>query len=46
MSPFTLNVYNDLRAIVPSFAEDTTKYKEIRAMENYLRDTKIDLSKI
>jgi histidine ammonia-lyase len=46
MSPFTRNVYNDLRAIVPTFVEDTTKYKEIRAMENYLRDTKIDLSKI
>jgi histidine ammonia-lyase len=46
MSPFTRNVYNGLRAIVPTFVEDTTKYKEIRAMENYLRDTKIDLSKI
>jgi histidine ammonia-lyase len=44
MSPFTRNVYNDLRAIVPTFVEDTTKYKEIRSMD--LRDTKIDLGKI
>jgi histidine ammonia-lyase len=46
MSPFTHGVYNYLRAVVPIFVEDTTKYNEIRAMENYLRDTKIDLSKI
>ena len=46
MSPFTRNIYNDLRAIVPTFVEDTTKYNEIRAMENYLRETKIDLGKI
>jgi histidine ammonia-lyase len=46
MSPFTHGVYNDLRGVVPIFVEDTTKYNEIRAMENYLRDTKIDLSKI
>jgi histidine ammonia-lyase len=46
MSPFTRNVYNDLRAVVPIFIEDTTKYNQIRDMENYLHDTKIDLDKI
>jgi len=46
MAPFTRNIYNNLRAVVPVFTEDTTKYKEIRNMKNYLCDTKLDLSKI
>jgi histidine ammonia-lyase len=46
MSPITRNIYNDLRAVVPTFVEDTTKYNQIRDMKNYLQSTKIDLSKI
>jgi histidine ammonia-lyase len=46
LSPITRNVYNDLRAVVPTFVEDTTKYNQIRDMKNYLQSTKIDLSKI
>ena len=46
ISPFTRKVYNDLRAVVPVFVEDTTKYNQIRDIKNYLHDTKIDLNKI
>ena len=46
ISPFNRKVYNDLRAVVPTFVEDTTKYNQIRDMKNYLQDNKIDLNKI
>lgn len=46
MAPFTRKIYTDLRAIVPTFVEDTTKYNQIRDMKNYLCATKIDLTKI
>jgi histidine ammonia-lyase len=46
ISPFNRKVYNELRAIVPTFVEDTTKYNQIRDMKDYLHDTKIDLNKI
>jgi histidine ammonia-lyase len=46
ISPFNRKVYNNLRAVVPTFVEDTTKYNQIRDMKNYLHDNKIDLNKI
>jgi histidine ammonia-lyase len=45
ISPFNRKVYNNLRAVVPVFVEDTTKYNQIREMKNYLHDNKIDLNK-
>ncbi len=41
MSPKTRKVYEDLRKIVPVFVEDTTKYKEVAAMKEYLMNTYI-----
>ncbi|MCE5344959.1 MAG: aromatic amino acid ammonia-lyase [Bacteroidales bacterium] len=46
LSPFTYKIYNDLRAVVPPFVEDSTKYNQVRDMKNYLHNTKADLSKI
>jgi histidine ammonia-lyase len=46
ISPFNRKVYNDLRTVVPTFIQDTTKYNEIREMRNYLHNTIIDLNKI
>lgn len=46
MAPFTKKIYHELRAVVPSFVEDTTKFKEVRAMKEYLYNTKINLSKL
>jgi histidine ammonia-lyase len=45
MSPFTRELYDNLRKVVPAFVEDSTKYNEIRNMKNYLMENKIDLSK-
>jgi histidine ammonia-lyase len=46
LSPFNRNVYDELRTIVPTFVEDTTKYNEIREMKKFLQDTKLGLNKI
>lgn len=46
LSPFTRKVYDDLREVVPVFSEDSTKYNQVRDMKNYLKHTRIDLSKI
>ncbi|MDR3094618.1 MAG: aromatic amino acid ammonia-lyase [Bacteroidales bacterium] len=43
LSPTTRKIYNDIRAIVPVFVEDTPKYKEIAAVEQYLKNANIDL---
>ena len=45
LSSFTKNVYNNLRAIVPVFIEDTSKYEELELMKNYLFNNRIDLPK-
>lgn len=36
-------VYNDIRSIVPVFVEDTPFYKDIHAVEQYLRNNPLDL---
>jgi histidine ammonia-lyase len=40
MSSYTRKKYDDLRKIVPAFAEDTTKYKEIQNIANYIMENK------
>ncbi|HNX01863.1 MAG TPA: aromatic amino acid lyase, partial [Candidatus Cloacimonadota bacterium] len=46
LSPYTRKIYDELRAVVPAFVEDTTKYNQIRDMKNYLHNNKADLSKL
>lgn len=38
LSPFTQNVFFDLRTIFPAFVEDTPKYKEIERVITFLKD--------
>ena len=38
----TKSVYDTLRSIVPAFADDTTKYREIKAVRDYLRNNSVD----
>lgn len=38
----SLEVYNNLREIVPVFVDDTPKYKEIKNIGNYLKNTNPD----
>ncbi len=37
LAPMTRKFYDDIRALVPVFIEDTPKYKEIARLEHYLR---------
>ncbi len=37
LAPATRKLYDDIRAIVPAFADDTPKYKEIEQIENLLK---------
>ena len=37
LAPATRRLYDDIRAIVPAFADDTPKYKEIEQIENLLK---------
>ncbi len=37
LAPATHNLYNEIRALVPVFIEDTPKYREIARLEQYLR---------
>ena len=37
LAPTTHKLYNEIRAIVPIFIEDTPKYKEIEAIIKYLK---------
>lgn len=41
LAPRTRQVYEEIRAIVPLFIEDTPKYKEIEAIRNYLLTHKL-----
>lgn len=43
LSSKTRAVYEEVRAIVPVFIEDTPKYKEIEAMVAYLKSGEVDL---
>ncbi|MCU4154381.1 aromatic amino acid lyase [Carboxylicivirga sp. A043] len=45
LSSFTKNIYDELRAIVPVFVEDTPKYEEIERMVNHLFNTYVELPK-
>ena len=40
LSPTTREIYNEIRAFFPVFANDTPKYKEIEEMKNYLSGVK------
>lgn len=37
LAPATRKLYDDVRALVPAFREDTPKYREIELLEKYLR---------
>ena len=37
LAPTTHQLYDEIRAIVPVFIEDTPKYKEIEAIIKYLK---------
>ena len=37
LAPATQNLYNEIRALVPVFIEDTPKYKEIEAIIELLK---------
>ena len=40
MSTYSRKKYDDLRKIVPAFSEDTTKYREIQNIANYIMENK------
>ncbi|MCK9204186.1 MAG: aromatic amino acid ammonia-lyase [Bacteroidales bacterium] len=40
LSSYSRKKFDDLRTIVPKFSEDTTKYKAIRNIENYILENK------
>lgn len=40
LSSFTKKVYNELRAIVPVFKDDTIKYKTINSIQKYILENK------
>lgn len=41
LSPKTKRLYDEVRAILPTFVEDTPKYKEIRNIVDYLKNNTI-----
>ncbi|RLD67509.1 MAG: aromatic amino acid lyase [Bacteroidetes bacterium] len=43
LSSISREIYNDIRIIVPSFSEDTTKYKELANIKEYLKTKKLNL---
>jgi histidine ammonia-lyase len=43
MAPKTRDVYEKLRELVPVFVEDTTKYKEVTRVKEYLMNNSITL---
>jgi histidine ammonia-lyase len=44
LSSYALNKYLDLRQIVPKFTEDSTKYNDIRNIEQYIMENKPQFS--
>jgi histidine ammonia-lyase len=45
LSETTAKIYEELRAIVPRFIEDTPKHYDIERMRDYLFETKVELPK-
>ena len=45
LSPSSRRVYDAIRRLVPQFVEDTPFYKDIAAVENYLRNNPLNLEK-
>jgi histidine ammonia-lyase len=45
LSPATRKIYDETRALVPVFIEDTPKYKEIAVLANYLKENSLNLEK-
>lgn len=45
LSPFTQNIYQMARTIVPKFIEDTPKYEEMAAIEKMIFETEIRIPK-
>lgn len=43
LSTISLEIYNEIRAIVPSFTEDTSKYQELSDIKAYLKTKKLNL---
>lgn len=43
LSPLTREVYDQIRAFFPAFADDTPKYEEIRRMTDYLLSKHVEL---
>ena len=43
LSSATRRLYDEVRALVPVFIEDTPKYREIARLEHYLRTTNLRL---
>ena len=43
LSTESRKVYNEIRAFFPVFSQDTPKYKEIEAMNEYLKNKKFNL---
>ena len=43
LSPLTKTIYDEVRAIVPKFIEDTPKDVDIRNVEDYLREKETNL---
>ncbi|HEX9649911.1 MAG TPA: aromatic amino acid ammonia-lyase [Cyclobacteriaceae bacterium] len=40
ISSFTKAIYDDIRAIIPTFVEDEARYKELKAVKEYLMNRK------
>jgi histidine ammonia-lyase len=45
LSKQTQTLYNEIRAFLPVFSDDTPKYKEIEQMKQYLMNKKLNFSK-
>ncbi len=43
MAPFTRNIYEQIREVFPVFVEDSTKYKELATVKNYLMNNIIEI---
>ena len=41
LSSSALSIYEDTRALVPTFADDSIKYKDVENVKNYLINTSV-----
>jgi len=46
LSSYSLKKFEDLRELVPKFSEDTTKYQDLKKIENFIRENKPKFSLI